>query len=573
MSRSLTRRELLAAAGGAAAWAGVGVARGRAQERPPARRGGGGRLRLLWWQAATLLNPHFATGTKDVDASRAVHEPLCSLDPDGNLIPVLVAEIPSVERGTLARDGTWVLWRLKKDVVWHDGAPFGAADLVFNWEYASDPATVAATLGSFREIARMERVDDLTVRAHFKQPTPAWFGHALVHVIPRHLHQSWKGGRAREAPHNLKPVGTGPYRVASFRPGDAVRYELNAHYHVPGRPSFDEVELKGGGDAVSAARAVLQTGEYDYAWNVQVEDAVLRRLEQGGRGRVEIFPTGFVEHILLNQADPEREVEGERSSPRSTHPALGDPAVRAALALLVDRAAIESEIYGRLGRATANFLNAPPRMASPNLRWAYDPERAARLLDDAGWKRGSDGVRAKGGKRLRLLFQTAANAPRQKTQALVKQAAARVGIEVELKSVTPSVFFSSDPGNPDTASHFYADLQMYTLTMGSPDPQRFMEVFASWEIASKANQWAGRNYSRFRSEEFDALWRAAERDMDPARRAGLFVKMNDLVVQQGAVIPILWRNGVSAVSNRLRGVRVSGWDSDLASLAYWSAAP
>jgi peptide/nickel transport system substrate-binding protein len=507
-----------------------------------------------------------------VDASRPVHEPLCGLDADGNLIPVLAAEIPSVERGTLARDGTSVTWRLKKDVVWHDGAPLTAADLVFNWEYASDPATAAATLGVYREIARMERVDDLTVRVQFKQPTPYWFGHALAHVIPRHLHQGWRGSRAREAPQNLKPVGTGPYRVTSFRPGDTVRYELNPHYHVPGRPSFDEVELKGGGDAVSAARAVLQTGEYDYAWNVQVEDAVLRRLEQGGRGRVEIFPTGFVEHILLNQSDPEREVDGERSSPRSTHPALGDPAVRAALALLVDRGAIETEIYGRLGRATANFLNAPPRMASGNLRWAYDPERAGRLLDDAGWKRGADGVRAKAGKRLRLLFQTAANAPRQKTQALVKQAAARAGIEIELKSVTPSVFFSSDPGNPDTASHFYADLQMYTLTMGSPDPQRFMEVFTSWEIAAKANQWAGRNYSRFRSEEFDQLWKAAERDMDPARRAGLFVKMNDLVVQQGAVIPILWRNGVSAVSSRLRGVRLSGWDSDLSSLAYWSAA-
>jgi peptide/nickel transport system substrate-binding protein len=251
---------------------------------------------------------------------------------------------------------------------------------------------------------------------------------------------------------------------------------------------------------------------------------------------------------------------------------LGDPAVRAALALLVDRAAIESEIYGRLGKATANFLNAPPRMASPNLRWAYDPERASRLLDDAGWKRGGDGVRAKGGTRMRLLFQTAANAPRQKTQALIKQAAARAGIEIELKAVTPSVFFSSDPGNPDTASHFHADLQMFTLTMGSPDPQRFMETFASWEIAARANQWSGRNYSRFRSDEFDGLWRAAEREMDPARRAGLFVKMNDLVVQRGAVIPILWRNGVSAVSSRLRGVRLSGWDSDLASLAHWVAA-
>ncbi|PYQ10564.1 MAG: hypothetical protein DMF80_23795 [Acidobacteria bacterium] len=101
----------------------------------PTRRGGGGLLKALWWQAPTLLNPHFATGTKDQDASRIFYEPLAGFDPDGNVIPILAAEAPSVANGTLAKDLTWVTWRLKRGVTWHDGKPFTAEDVVFNWEF------------------------------------------------------------------------------------------------------------------------------------------------------------------------------------------------------------------------------------------------------------------------------------------------------------------------------------------------------------------------------------------------------------------------------------------------------
>ncbi|MBI4610721.1 MAG: peptide ABC transporter substrate-binding protein [Candidatus Rokubacteria bacterium] len=547
-----------------------------AQPRPafaPTRRGGGGKLRALWWQAPTLLNPHFATGVKDADASRVVHEPLVSVDPDGNLVPVLAAEIPSIQSGTLARDGLWVVWRLKPDVLWHDGKSFTADDVIFNWEYASDSATTAVTAGSYRDIQRMEKLGDHAVKAVFKRPTPFWYGHGLPMLIPKHLHAPYAGTKAREAPYNLKPVGTGPYRLAHFAPGDSARYEINPHYHVPNRPFFDQVELKGGGDAVSAARAVLQTGEYDFAWNIQVEDEILRRLEQGGKGRVAIYAGGDIEHILLNQADPWREVDGERSSVKAPHPLLTDRAVRAALALLVDRNSIQEEIYGRLGHATANFLNAPARFASRNTRWEFSIERANQTLDADGWRRGPDGIRVRDGRRLRLVFQTSINAPRQKTQAIVKQACSRAGIEMELKSVVAAVFFSSDPANPDTAAHFSADLQMYTLTMGAPDPQRFMEVFASWEIAAKANKWAGRNVTRWRSEEYDRLWKATDTETDPVKRASGFMRMNDLVIQNVVVIPVLWRNRVAAVSRNLGGLSLSGWDSDFWNLASWYRAP
>jgi peptide/nickel transport system substrate-binding protein len=546
------------------------AAQPKASTFTPTRRGGGGPLRVLWWQAPTLLNPHFATGTKDQDGARIFFEPLAGHDPDGNLVPVLAADIPTVDNGGLGRDGTWVVWNLKKGVQWHDGKPFTADDVIFNWEYAADPATAAVTAGAYRDIDRVERLGEHSVKVVFKQPTPYWyeaFCQARL-LIPKHLFSAYKGDKSREAPANLKPVGTGPYKFVDFRPGDIVRGEINPNYHVPNRPFFDTFEMKGGGDATSAGRAVLQTGEYDFAWNVQVEDDILKRLEQGGKGRAEIFPTGGIEHIQCNFTDPGREVDGERSSLKTTHPTLSDPAVRQALGVLVDRASIHEQIYGRGGQATGNYLNAPARYYSRNTRWEFNVERANQILDAAGWKRGVDGIRAKDGKRLRFLFQTSTNAPRQKTQAIVKQACAKAGIDIEIKSVVAAVFFASDPANPDTYPHFYADLQMYNTSTGI-DPLWGMRVFTSQEVATKDNKWSGRNVTRWRNEEYDRLWKAAEVEMDPVKRAAQFIRMNDMVVQHGVVIPVNWRNGIAATASRLRGTDLTGWDSYLWRLPYW----
>ena len=554
--------------------AGGVAAQPKASSFNPTRRGGGGPLRVLWWQAPTLLNPHFATGTKDQDGSRIFYEPLAAYDPEGSLVPVLAADIPTVDNGGLGRDGTWVVWNLKKGVAWHDGKPFTAADVIFNWEYAADPATAAVTIGAYRDIDRVERLGDHSVKIVFKQPTPFWYeafcGQNRA-LIPKHLFGAYKGGKSREAPANLKPVGTGPYRFVDFRPGDIVRGEINPNYHVPNRPFFDSFEMKGGGDAASAARAVLQTGEYDFAWNIQVEDDILRRLEQSGKGRTEIFPTGSIEHIQCNFTDPWKEVDGERSSIKTTHPVFSDPAVRQALSVLVDRASVQEEIYGRQGQATANYLNAPPRYYSRNVRWEFNVDRANQILDAAGWKRGADGIRAKDGKRLKFLYQTSTNAPRQKTQAIVKQACAKAGIDIEIKSVVASVFFASDPANPDTYPHFYSDLQMYNTSTGV-DPLWGMRAFTSQEVASKDNKWSGRNITRWRNEEYDRLWKGAETEMEPVKRAALFIRMNDLVIQNGVVIPVLWRNGVAVAATKLRGLDLSGWDTYLWRLPYWYKA-
>jgi peptide/nickel transport system substrate-binding protein len=512
-------------------------------------------------------------GLKDTDAARVVYEPLAGFNRDGAFVPILAARIPSLANGDLARDGTAVTWRLKEGVVWHDGRPFTADDVIFTWEYAVDPATAAVTTGSYQNIQRIDKLGDHVVQVVFKEPTPFWYDAFFAsrgHILPKHLFAAYRGQNARHAPYHLQPVGTGPYRLVAFTPGDVAQFEINPHYHVPNRPFFDSVELKGGGDATSAARAVIQTGEFDFAWNLQVEKEVLERLErQGGRGRVQIYAGAGVEHIQLNRTDPWTEVDGERSSLQTLHPFLTDALVRQAYNLLIDRRTIAQQLYGAAGQATGNFLDSPQPFRSPHTNWEFNPEKASQLLDQAGWKRGADGVRIKQGRRMKLLYQTAVNPVRQKTQAIVKKSFEQVGIEVELKAVQPSVFFSSDPGNADAFAKFHADLQMFTVSPGSPDPQAHMSQFVSWEIAQKANNWAGQNVVRWVNAEYDQRWKQAAVELDPVQRAALFIGMNDLLIKEVVVIPLVWRNEVVALSQTLGGLELTPWDSNLWDLAYW----
>ena len=537
----------------------------------PPKAGGGGPLKLLLWQAPTLLNPHFAVGTKDQEACRLFYEPLAGWDQDGNLVPILAAEIPSKENDGLAEDGLSVVWKLKKGVKWHDGTPFTADDVVFNWEYAKNPETAAVSIGSYKDVKLVEMIDDHTVRLTFAQPTPFWadaFVASYGLMIPKHLFADYAGGKSREAPSNLKPVGTGPYLFVDFKPGDTVLGKRNPDYHQAGRPYFDTVELKGGGDAVSAARAVLQTGEYDYGWNMQVEDEILLKLENGGKGKVSIVPTGNIEFIALNVTDPSVEVDGERSSIKTKHPLFSDPAVREAINLLIDRASVQKFIYGRAGYATANFLNNPERFRSKNTKFEFNIEKANQILEAAGWKKGSDGIRAKDGKQLKFTFQTAINSPRQKNQAIIKQACQKAGIDVELKSVVGSVFFSSDTANPDTYSHFYCDAEMYQTTMPQADPQFFMNQFTSWEVATKENKWQGRNISRWQNKDYDDVFRQAQRELDAVKRAAMFIKLNDLVVGDHYILPEINRPRPTALKTGLVP-HESGWDNDLWQIANW----
>ncbi|HYI15417.1 MAG TPA: peptide ABC transporter substrate-binding protein [Thermomicrobiales bacterium] len=535
--------------------------------------GGHGLVRLLWWQAPTILNNHLAQGGKDYDASHICLEPLADYDNDANLVPFLATEIPSIENGDVAEDGMSVTWRLREGVTWHDGEPFTSADVAFTYEFATHPDAATTTVANYATIESIETPDDYTIVINFSEPTPNWFTPftgIYGYIIPEHILRDYLGAEAVNAPFNLAPTGTGPFKVREFRPGDVILFDRYEGYWDPGKPHFDEVELKGGGDAASAARAALVSGEVDWAWNLQVEATVLAEMESSGDGVLVSTPGPGLERLMINFTDPDVEVDGERSHISMPHPFLSDLAARQALTHVPDRDTIAGELYGVAGQPTSNVIAAPTRFVSPNTSYEFNLDKAAEMLDAAGWTLDS-GQRAKDGYSVDFLYQTSTNTVRQKTQEIIKQALESIGIPTEIKAIDAAVYFSSDAGNPDTYAHFYADIEMFTNS-GDPYPLNYMGFYSSTDpdnIAQQSNGWAGRNVYRWVNQEFNALFEQARTEIDPDAQVELFVGMNDLIVNDVCEIPLVHRSNVAAHAADLEGIIPSGWASDTWSLKHW----
>jgi peptide/nickel transport system substrate-binding protein len=553
-----------------------------AQTTPAAATTGapGGTLKLLWWQAPTILNSHLSQGTKDFDASTPVLEPLAAMGPDGKPVPRLAVEVPTVENGGVSKDLKTVTWKLKQGVKWSDGSDFTADDVIFTYQYMADKATAATTAEATEGVEKVEAKDPYTVVITWKDPNPnpyQLFVSYLGHIIQKKQFKDYMGGKAKDAPGNLKPIGTGPYKVKDFKPGDVVLYEPNELYRDKGKPFFKSVELKGGGDATSAARAVFQTGDVDYAWNLQVEATVLRGLMQGGKGELVTAVSPNVERLLVNFADPNKDVNGARSEPSTKHPFLSDPKVRQALAMACDRKTIADQLYGAglAGDATTNIVTAPPQYASPNTAnmdvGKFDIAKANQLLDEAGWTKGSDGVRQKNGVKMKILFQTTINPVRQKTQDIIKKGWEQLGAQVELKTVDAKVFFSSDAGNPDTAAKFYSDIEMFTDGSEQPDQTNYLADWTTKQIAQKSNEWRGNNYERYSNPEYDKLYEQYLKETDQDKRTQMVIKMNDILISDVVIIPLVARKGpVSGRSKQLQGIVPNPWESELWNIADWT---
>jgi peptide/nickel transport system substrate-binding protein len=541
-------------------------------------RGSGGTLRALMWQGPTILNPHLSQGTKDYIAARFCCEPLLTVNAEGVFSPILATDVPSKENGGLGADGRTVTYKLRQGVKWADGQPFTADDVVFTFQFVTNRETAAVTAASYTDLESVEALDPLTVRLTFKQPTGGWyvpFTGANGLVVPKHALANYVGAAVREAPFNLKAFGTGPYITQEFKPGDVLTLVANPNYREPNKPFFSQINIKGGGDAVSAARAVLQTGEYDYAWNLQVEAQVLNQLLQAGKGELVTSAGGGVEQLFFNMADPTTEVDGERSSPRSTHPFLTDQRVRQAMALAIDRENISKQLYGQTGEPTSNVLTIPSNLASKNTAIEFSLDKANQVLDQAGYARGSDGIRVTpGGARMHVVFQTSTNSLRQKEQDLVKDGWQKIGIETELKSVDASIYFGSDPGNPDTYAHFSTDVEMFTSTPDTPSPLLYMKRFygrnPETDYAQKSNNWSAQNMMKWSNDDYNQLFDGVKAETDIQKATEMWRRMNDVAVNAYIVVPLVARKGSDAKTKGLQGPNPGPFDYFSWNVADWT---
>lgn len=542
-----------------------------------AERGADGQVNIIYWQAPSIMNPYLSGGTKDIEAASLVIEPLGRYDPTGALVPYLAEEIPTVENGGVAADLTSITWKIKEGMKWSDGSALTAADVVFTAEYCMSPEGGCAQRAKFDGVTSVEALDDLTVKVTFGQPTPNPYGPFMggqSPIIQKAQFENCVGAAASSCTdQNFYPIGTGPFVVTDFRPNDVISLEANQNYRDPAKPAFATVNFKGGGDATASGRAVLETGEYDYAWNLQLAPDVLAQMAAAGKGEpIAAFGT-LVERIEMNLTNPSPDLpEGERSTVAAPHPFLSEEPVRRALSMAIDRELLVEVGYGQAGRATCNLVPAPALYASDNTDClTQDIEGAKALLEGAGWTdTDGDGIRDKDGVKLSLLYQTSTNAVRQDFQALIKQWWSEIGVETELRNIDASVFFGGDPGSPDTFQKFYADVEMYANNFDGTDPQSYLSMYRCGNEPKPSSQWQGENINRFCSDEYDALLDELARTGELEKRGEIAKKLNDMLTKETmTIVPLVDRGRVSARAMTLGGVQLNTWDSELWNAADW----
>ncbi len=555
----------------------------------PSLRGTGGTLHLISWDAPSTLNPHLSSANKDYEASRIVYEPLASFDANGEMVPFLAAEIPSYENGDVAEDGLSVTWRLRQDVQWSDGSEFTAEDVLFTYEFITNPDVSISSVSStaYAQVSDVEIVDKYTITVHFSTPTPAWylpFVGVPGLILPRHIFANYNGSNYENAPANMgrkdgDTVGTGPYRVISFKPQETlflatqlvptnkIVYEPNRYFREDDKPYFSRIELLGGGTLDQAARSILTSdngaeGDY-YAFDLQETAEGLQELIDLGERRSYVTFGSSLILLDLNHSDPD-----QNSSLDAPHSFFSDKRVRQAFAYAIDREAITRQLYGELGLPAYQIVVAPEAYQSPTLFYDYDPDQAAALFDEAGWiDSDGDGFREKDGQPLRVVYEAEVNSRR--LQQLVREYLGAIGVDVEIKPVDPGIFFGEDQSHPDSSGRFLADLQSYRITMDTIDPAYYLGWWRCDQIAREENDWGGINVTRWCSDEFDELHQRTTEEIDEQARRQLIMEMNDIFIEDVVSIPLVHIAKMSASRNELEGVILTPWDADVWQIKDW----
>ncbi|WP_226553127.1 peptide ABC transporter substrate-binding protein [Celeribacter naphthalenivorans] len=541
-----------------------------------AERGADGHVNIIYYQAPSTMNPYLSGGTKELESASLVLEPLARYDETGAIVPFLAESVPTVENGGVSEDLTTITWKLKEGLKWSDGSDLTSEDVKFTWEYCTSEGGGCSQSEKYNDVVSVETPDALTVIVTFGVPKPFPYGPfvgAQAPIVQKAQFANCTGeAMASCTDQNFAPIGTGPFVVDEFKTNDVVSLSANPNYRDPAKPAFATATLKGGGDAQSAARSVLETGEFDYAWNTQVAPDLLEAMLAKGQGQLVSAYGTLVERIMVNLTDPNPALGDERATAAHPHPFLSDIAVRKALSMAIDRALLTEIGYGDAGRPTCNVLPAPEiyKSTANDACLTQDIEGAKAVLEEAGWvDSDGDGIREKDGVKLSLLFQSSTNAIRQDFQAIIKQWWEEIGVETELRNIDASVFFGGDAGSPDTFQKFYADVEMYANNFDGTDPEAYM---ANWECVQAPRpetQWQGNNMPRFCAEEYDALVAEMAETGDINERAELAKSMNDMLMQEYVIIPLVDRGRLSAHANSLGGVILNTWDSELWNAADW----
>ena len=392
-----------------------------------------GVLRMANLSEPDTLNPYVGNFQIDTDLSMFWAGYFFNWNDRNEFVPELATEVPTLQNHQITPDGKAMTYHLRPGVLWQDGQPLTADDVIFSWHAVMNPKNNVSSRVGYDQITAIDKKDDHTVVVHLKQvyaPFVATFftqaGNALP-VLPAHLLAHLPD--INQIAFNSQPIGTGPFIVDKWQRGQHIIFRANPHYWR-GPPKLKEIDYMPIPDENTIV-TLLRTHEADFEYNAS---ANLYAQDKDIPGtRVDLVPFTQYSEIAMNLRTP----------------ALSDVRVRQALWYGTDIKTLIHDI--------THDVNVPGYTDQPSFLWAYNPHvqhydynpaKAASLLDAAGWKMGPSGVRMKNGQPLSLQFvNVAGSANGNATFVVVQGMWRKLGVEVQVKNYTSSLFFASYGAN------------------------------------------------------------------------------------------------------------------------------
>jgi peptide/nickel transport system substrate-binding protein len=525
-----SRRQLLAAgtAAGALAWLGpsFGWAEGALAATPPTKPTGQVVVGLS--QEPTVFNPLLVHIEVDEAVYFNLFSALWRVDPKGNFVPDLVAEIPTLDNGGISGDGLNWRIKLKSGVTWHDGTPFTADDVKYNIELIQNPKFLAGRRAGHEWVRDITVVSPTELTWRLEKPyAPYPSILSWTFFVPKHVFE--KEADPNKAAFVNHPIGTGPFVWGERVPGDHITLTANPHYHGEG-PHLERLVVKYVPD-LTVLYTQFQTGDIDYIGLQGITPDHFDEAKTLKDRFVTPVPQAFIENIGLNLG----------------RPVFKELAVREALYLAMDKKSIIEQIYYGLPTPTESYLPKQSWAFNPDLPpQSYDPDKAKKILDDAGWKPGTDGIREKNGIRLEFTNSTTAgNHVREQAQQLLQQNWADIGAKMTISNLPPAVMW----GDYWTLSKFDSGMVGIDFMIG-PDPDA-TDYFSSKSIPAQGG--GGQNTTQYANPAVDALLAEAASTVDQAKRKAAYLKMQEQTRKDLPYLPIFQYAMVQGVKSNLQG--------------------
>jgi peptide/nickel transport system substrate-binding protein len=491
-----------------------------------------GALRVAITEEPRNLNPLLATTTNDVFVDRLMFEPLLTADPRGNPLPMLATTVPTVANGGISRDGLTITYHLRADAKWSDGVPVSSDDIKWSWEALVNPNNNVISRHGYDVVRAVDVPDARTAVVHLKHRFAPFVNTFFAEsdqpygVAPAHVLATYPN--INQIPFNQMPtVSDGPFRFGAWQHGDRIVVDSNPAF-FEGTPRLNRVVVQIVPDENTAIN-LLRTHSIDFIYQPSINTyPVLKDLADTKLVRVNMNAFEGLEFNL-------------------THFGVSDARVRLAIAHALDKPGLVNRLtYGQDKVATEDI---------PDWMWAFDPNvesypldlaTAKRLLLEAGYTIGADGIARKNGRSLHLLFVTdTANATHREESLLIQEALRRIGIEAEVKYYPVAILYESAAlGGIMQSGRF--DI-MLTPWYSGIDPDD------SSQFACANMPPGGYNTAHYCNPDMEAAQRAALTTYDQALRAVAYARIERLLARDNPIIFFWWQRQQEAISVDLRG--------------------